>query len=262
MIFVEENSMQEKYKQRIIGAAVLLALIIVLVPIFVHHTHSPQKQRENRNMVSIREVIPPAPQKPQVKVKVNKTKKVAAIPSRPPRFPKGSAEYNHRATQLPPLPADSSIQTDAVSATPASFAAEEAKLRAQIKAQEALEKREHKLALERERLAKNVNAESLSPIKFYPAHKAIHKPVAQPIKGSSYWLIQLGSFHNYNNVKHLMKSLRAQGYPAFVVTKRTASTRWYRVMVGPISQHQHAQRTLNKLNQQTRLRGLLIEKRG
>ena len=78
-----------------------------------------------------------------------------------------------------------------------------------------------------------------APAVVKPAPKAAEAPAAQPSKlaasgaGKSAWAVQLGSFSSRDNAQRLAKQLKGKGYSAYVLGGGGSSGKLYRVRVGP-----------------------------
>ncbi|HLV17363.1 MAG TPA: SPOR domain-containing protein [Pseudomonas sp.] len=68
------------------------------------------------------------------------------------------------------------------------------------------------------------------------------------------WTIQLASFSNRDNALRLQKTLRAQGYNAYVRTFEN----WNRVFVGPVIENAEAKRLRDQLHRQHKLDGKVV----
>ena len=75
---------------------------------------------------------------------------------------------------------------------------------------------------------------------------AAAKPVAAE-DGPAGWAIQMGSFSSRATADRMVKQLRASGQPAFVMPVKSGSATLYRVRVGPMKDKQAAQQLLGKL---------------
>ncbi|HTO18109.1 MAG TPA: SPOR domain-containing protein [Pseudomonas sp.] len=68
------------------------------------------------------------------------------------------------------------------------------------------------------------------------------------------WSVQLASFSNRDNALKLQKTLRAQGYNAYVRTFES----WNRVFVGPVIESAEAKRLRDQLHRQHKLDGKVV----
>lgn len=75
-------------------------------------------------------------------------------------------------------------------------------------------------------------------------------PASAPVAGTAshlQWSVQLGSFASKGNAEKLAHQLQRQGYSAFVQTGGRAPRRRYRVRVGPMADRPGAERVLVRL---------------
>lgn len=67
----------------------------------------------------------------------------------------------------------------------------------------------------------------------------------QPLSG---WAVKVSSFKQNDIARSEAERLLAQGYPSFITRKAINGTMWYRVLVGPFSEKQDADRYMELLN--------------
>ena len=67
----------------------------------------------------------------------------------------------------------------------------------------------------------------------------------QPLSG---WAVKVSSFKQNDIARSEAERLLAQGYPSFITRKSINGTTWYRVLVGPFSEKQDADRYMELLN--------------
>lgn len=68
------------------------------------------------------------------------------------------------------------------------------------------------------------------------------------------WSVQLASLSNRDNAMNLQKTLRSQGYNAYVRHAEGAS----RVFVGPVIEREEANRLRDQINRQHKLKGFVV----
>ena len=89
------------------------------------------------------------------------------------------------------------------------------------------------------------------------AEQSASEPTTIPLKKA--WTIQLASFADEANANELVKKLIQDQYRAYrEAVKDGEGKTVYRVFVGPDLQNERAQDTLEKLEQQLELKGLLV----
>ena len=72
------------------------------------------------------------------------------------------------------------------------------------------------------------------------------------------WTVQLGSFLKSENALALRKRLQAGGYPAFVESGTSAQGKVSRVFVGPMSDREQAVNSATKLRREMELKGIVV----
>jgi DedD protein len=76
---------------------------------------------------------------------------------------------------------------------------------------------------------------------------AIETAVFSPISSRAAWAVQLGSFANRANAENLSHRLKGQGFPVYVLPGGSGASVRYRVRVGPLANRDSAERTAAKL---------------
>ncbi|PLX24114.1 MAG: hypothetical protein C0600_13600 [Ignavibacteria bacterium] len=69
--------------------------------------------------------------------------------------------------------------------------------------------------------------------------------VTEPMNG---WAVKVSSFKSDDIARNEARKLLEQGYPSFITRKRIGAATWYRVLVGPFSQKDDANRYMQLLN--------------
>ena len=82
-----------------------------------------------------------------------------------------------------------------------------------------------------------------------------------PRAGVKAWAVQLGSFANDANAKRLIEKLRASGYAAYLERSLETDATVFKVRVGPHIQRAEAEETRQQLEQKFALKGLLLRYR-
>ncbi len=116
-------------------------------------------------------------------------------------------------------------------------------------------------------LAPAAKPEPAAPVQPAPA-KAETKPLvvkaetpaetAKPVAGANAWVVQVGSFSNSANALKLRDKLRAGGFTAFVEKLESDGSTSYRVRVGPELKREIADTLRDKLQNQMKLKGIVM----
>ena len=87
-------------------------------------------------------------------------------------------------------------------------------------------------------------------------------PGKKPAAASGGWAVQLGSFLESKNALALRDRLRAGGYPAFIESGTSAQGTISRVFVGPVADRGRAKDSASNLQREMRLEGIVVPYRG
>lgn len=209
--------LDKAYKQRMVGALVLVALAVIFLPMLF------SRQDEQRQVTVEAPTAPQAPTMPQVQVEPVVVPEPQALPQEP-------------------VPSDDEIAQEAEPTPP---------------------------------VAPKVSAVPVPTVKpVTPPPVPVAKPAtapAQPITAapgkpdttqsrvdanglSISWSVQLASLANRESAEKLQKTLRSQGYNAYI---RSADGK-NRVFVGPLIERAEADRLRDLLNRQQNLKGFVV----
>jgi len=207
--------LDKAYKQRMVGALVLVALAVIFLPMLF------SRQDEQRQVTVEAPAAPQAPSMPQVQMESVAVPEPQALPQEP-------------------VPADEEVAEDTAPAAPIAAA-----------------------------------PAPTAPIAIAKptAPPAVAKPIpapAQPIAAASKpdttqsrvdanglsvsWSVQLASLSSRSSAESLQKTLRSQGYNAYI---RSADGK-NRVFVGPLIERAEADRLRDLLSRQQNLRGFVV----
>jgi DedD protein len=203
------------FKQRMVGALVLIAVAVIFLPMLF------TRQDETRQVQVDAPAAPQAPVAPQVKVEPVPVPEPQMLPEEPI-----VEEQAAPATGQPSMPIAPAPPVASAPATPASKPA-----------------------------AKPAPAPATAPA---PAAATTAKPAAPAgvdANGLSVsWSVQLASMSNRANADNLQKTLRAQGYNAYIRTAGGVN----RVFVGPLIERAEADRLRDQLDKQQKLKGIVV----
>lgn len=190
------------FKQRMIGALVLIALAVIFLPMLF------SRQEEMRQVRVDPPAAPQAPLVPEVKVEPVPVPEPQMLPQEP--VP-SDEEMAQPSMPIAPAPAPAKPAVAAKPATPAP-------------------------------------AVATAPAK--PDTTPRVDPNGLPVS----WSIQLASLSNRAGADNLQKSLRSQGFNAYV---RSADGK-NRVFVGPLVERAEAERLRDVINRQQKLKGFVV----
>ncbi|KAA8706187.1 SPOR domain-containing protein [Pseudomonas cannabina] len=212
-------------KQRMVGALVLIAVAVIFLPMLF------TREDETRHVQVEAPSAPQAPATSQVRVDPVPVPEPQVLPQEP--VPGDDTASNQPpAMPIAPAPAQS---TPAQSAPPVTSAP----------AQKPVVKPTPAAA-----------PSAPSPAPAAPAKPA--KPAASAgvdANGLSIsWSVQLASMSNRANADNLQKTLRTQGYNAYIRTADGVN----RVFVGPLIERAEADRLRDQLDKQQKLKGIVV----
>jgi DedD protein len=206
--------LDKAYKQRMVGALVLVALAVIFLPMLF------SRQDEQRQVMVDAPAAPHAPAVPQVQVEPVVVPEPQALPQEPVPSDDEIAEQQAPSTPIAPVTPASPAKPVAPPPTP---------------------------------VAKPV------PVPAQPIAAAPSKPVTTPNRVdanglSVSWSVQLASLSSRESAESLQKTLRSQGYNAYI---RSADGK-NRVFVGPLIERAEADRLRDLLSRQQNLKGFVV----
>ncbi|MBT9304001.1 MULTISPECIES: SPOR domain-containing protein [Pseudomonas] len=203
------------YKQRMVGALVLVALAVIFLPMLF------SRQDEQRQVTVEAPAAPQAPVMPQVQVEPVVVPEPQALPEEEP-VPTDAEIAQQQAPTAPIQPSVPVVKpAPVVAAKPAAPAP----------------------------TPKPVAPQPAAPGKPDVGQSRID-PNGLPIS----WSVQLASLSNRESAEALQKTLRSQGYNAYI---RTADGK-NRVFVGPLIERAEADRLRDLLGRQQNLKGFVV----
>ncbi|WP_367372121.1 SPOR domain-containing protein [Pseudomonas lini] len=214
--------LDKAYKQRMVGALVLVALAVIFLPMLF------SRQDEQRQVRVDAPAAPQAPALPQVQVEPVVVPEPQALPQEPV-----PSDEEIAAQQAPSTPIAPSAPSAPVAAPPTPPAAKPVTPPAPV--------------------AKPV------PAPAQPITAAPSKPATTPSRVdanglSVSWSVQLASLASRESAESLQKTLRSQGYNAYI---RSADGK-NRVFVGPLIERAEADRLRDLLSRQQNLKGFVV----
>lgn len=208
--------LDKAYKQRMVGALVLVALAVIFLPMLF------SRQDEQRQVTVEAPAAPQAPVVPQVQMETVAVPEPQALPQEPVPTDEEVAEDTAPAAPVAPAPAPAApIMITKPVAPPA--------------------------------VAKPI------PAPAQPITSASSKPDTTQSRVdanglSVSWSVQLASLSSRASAESLQKTLRSQGYNAYI---RSADGK-NRVFVGPLIERAEADRLRDLLGRQQNLKGFVV----
>ncbi|CAH0204070.1 SPOR domain-containing protein [Pseudomonas mediterranea] len=210
--------LDKAYKQRMVGALVLVALAVIFLPMLF------SRQDEQRQVTVDAPAAPQAPSVPPVQVEPVTVPEPQALPQEP--VPSDEELAEQPATPSAPIPAAPAAPTKpAVAPAPAPVPATPA-----------------------------VKPAPTQPITAAPSKPDTSQSRVDANGLSVSWSVQLASLTSRESAESLQKSLRSQGYNAYI---RSADGK-NRVFVGPLIERAEADRLRDLLGRQQNLKGFVV----
>ncbi|MBV7571850.1 SPOR domain-containing protein [Pseudomonas sp. PDM32] len=209
--------LDKAYKQRMVGALVLVALAVIFLPMLF------SRQDEQRQVTVEAPAAPQAPALPQVQVEPVAVPEPQALPQEP--VPSDD-EIAQQESAVPAAPVAPAPAVKPVTPPPAPVPA----------------------------LAAKPATAPAQPITASPGKPDTTQSRVDANGLSVSWSVQLASLANRESAEKLQKTLRSQGYNAYI---RTADGK-NRVFVGPLIERAEADRLRDLLNRQQNLKGFVV----
>lgn len=213
--------LDKAYKQRMVGALVLIAIAVIFLPMLF------TREDETR---SVRVDAPAAPEAPVVQpVQVEPV----AVPE------------PQQITQLETTAPSNAPPSQPIAPTPVQQPAPAAPIAPSAP-----------VAGAPKPAAKTAPAQAAAPVQApAPTQAKATAPAGVDANGLSVsWSVQLASMSNRANADNLQKTLRAQGYNAYIRTSDGVN----RVFVGPLIERGEADRLRDQLDKQQKLKGIVV----
>ncbi|MBV7569587.1 SPOR domain-containing protein [Pseudomonas sp. PDM27] len=223
--------LDKAYKQRMVGALVLVALAVIFLPMLF------SRQDEQRQVTVEAPAAPQAPALPQVQVEPVAVPEPQALPQEPVPSDDEIAQQESAVPAAPvaPAPAVKPVTPPPAPAPVPALAAKPAP--APVPA-----------------LAAKPATAPAQPITASPGKPDTTQSRVDANGLSVSWSVQLASLANRESAEKLQKTLRSQGYNAYI---RTADGK-NRVFVGPLIERAEADRLRDLLNRQQNLKGFVV----
>ena len=202
--------LDKAYKQRMVGALVLVALAVIFLPMLF------SREDEQRQVTVEAPAAPQAPAVPQVQVEPVVVPEPQTLPQEP-------------------VPSDDEIAQQEASSTPIAPSAPAAKPAAPVP------------------VAKPATAPT-QPITAAPGKPDTTQSRVDANGLSVSWSVQLASLSSRAGAESLQKSLRSQGYNAYIRSVDGKN----RVFVGPLIERAEADRLRDLLSRQQNLKGFVL----
>ncbi|MGQ7818436.1 SPOR domain-containing protein [Metapseudomonas furukawaii] len=214
--------MDKGLKQRIVGALVLVALAVIFLPMLF------SREDELRQVVVEAPPMPKAPEIPVTELEQVQVPEPQALPQEP------VPSLDDEAGALASVPSSEPAPAAPAQAAPVPPPAAPAQTQPQ-----------------------QVPAQAVAPAQAPAAPVAAVKPEEKRLDANGLpvsWSIQLASLSNRASAENLQKTLRGQGYNAYIRSVEGMN----RVFVGPVIERAEANRLRDQLSRQQKLNGFVV----
>ena len=208
--------LDKAYKQRMVGALVLVALAVIFLPMLF------SRQDEQRQVIVDAPAAPQAPSVPQVQVEPVVVPEPQALPQEPVPSDDEIAQQEAPLTPIAPVAKAVTPPPVAKSSTPPP-------------------------------VAKSATPPA-QPITAAPGKPDTTQSRVDANGLSVSWSVQLASLSSRESAESLQKTLRSQGYNAYIRTDDGKN----RVFVGPLIERAEADRLRDLLSRQQNLKGFVV----
>ena len=234
--------MEERLKQRLVGAIVLVSLAVVFVPILLDGPDAPEEEysvtpipeRPEGRFDSTVRIDLPEPETPRLDAELERERDERASDATSGVRPEPS-----EAGASPSTPLSDAADTPVVAAVPATGDVELP-------------------PTERQTGDAHARAEPSPPVRVKVDSAASEPSAEPPERAGERWAVQLGSFQKSGNAIALRKRLIDEGYEAFVKSGSSEQGEVFRVLVGPSADREHAKNSAAKLLMELNLEGFVV----
>ena len=232
--------MEERLKQRLVGAIVLVSLAVVFVPILFDSSHEPDGELSAPPVAEI-------PERPR-----DRSASPASDAIEAPETPRLDAEVERERSRPAPVPDAAGRDAPSGALAPGSpSTSSEAPASTGASGSPASAPRSDSPPARPE------------PAAGEPDDASGKTPAARaPAAASDGWAVQLGSFREPKNALALRERLQAGGYSAFVEPGSSARDKLSRVFVGPMPSREQARASAARLRREMELEGIVVRYSG
>ena len=238
--------MEERLKQRLVGAVVLVSLAVVFVPLLFD---MPREANEGKSATGVSE-IPERPQK--------QSGSTVSIALDLPQTLRVDAEVERERNRNAPAGEDEYSGT--VSNDIASASADSDNIAVDVTSNSSSASGSEKVP--NDTPAKSSASTSEASITTRSSDDGTENRQAGVARASGGWMIQLGSFQKPENALALRKRLQSKGFPAFIESGSSAQGAVSRVFVGPMPDRRQAKASAAKLQREMALEGIVLRSPG
>lgn len=238
--------MEERLKQRLVGAVVLVSLAVVFVPILFD---MPRDANDGAAATGISEI----PERPQ-----NRSGSTASITIDLPQTLRVDAEVERERNRNESAKEGEGADTESMEAVSASTDSNKMAVDTEVSPSSAIPSASAPRASQPE--ASTSQSQASTATRASEGGSGNGQVAVEPASGG--WMIQLGSFQKPENALALRKRLQSRGYTAFVKSGSSGQGVVSRVFVGPMADRGQAKASVEKLQREMALEGIVLPSPG
>ena len=238
--------MDEPLKQRLVGAAVLISLGVIFLPIILDGGKKPQFEKIDITMppapaIDYETVVEPVPETSTSSTNFQTPPQIAPSPL--------VVEHSTTSINIQRYPS-SNIEDKRLTSSRLNIDTQPKK----IDSTESVPVSNNQLP------AKPLQQAPVKPSTTSLEQSAIQKPVLpdKPLSVTSAWVVQVGSFSSRENAIKLRNQLRKQGFTSFTESFEQDNQIAYRVRIGPQISRKKAEQLLQKLKSVSNKTGIIV----
>jgi DedD protein len=219
------------FKQRIIGAVVLICLAIIFVPMLFDKPH----RKSDTQTIE----IPSEPQSQSITIEK-------------PQSPGLSSASQESATSAPmesvPSGTSAPSSSDQVTSAPSKT----------VESTPSVQEESTPASVQPEKSPAPASKEA--PVTETPAKSESRATETAAVKPQGKWIVQLGSFGEESNARRLSEKVRSKGYASYLETAHAGGRTLHRVFAGPFAQKTDAVSAKSTLDRALGVKSLVMAK--
>jgi len=226
------------FKQRIIGAVVLICLAVIFVPMLFDKPH--------RKSATQTIQIPSEPQSQSITIEKPRSPDMSSAPQAATSAPVEATPSNSVSETSPADQVTSAPRTTAEGATAG-------------QGQDSAGSETTKPAPAPTQPEKSPAPRKTAPASE-PSAKSEPKAAETAVKPEGKWVVQLGSFGEEGNARRLSEKVRSKGFASFLETAHAGGKTLHRVFAGPFAQKTDAVSAKSSLDRALGVKSLIMAK--
>ena len=224
--------MDDRMKQRMVGAVVLVALAVIFIPMLLEDKEDPvdsvklEKEIPREPVTEYRtDLIPTEEEAEEAAIDSRTTMEIPLETiTEPERAPEQAREVELEAAAVEEARSEEWVIVEEKASTP----------------------------------VEESDTQATTPVEQKAAPKVVETPVAPAPPAGKGWTIQAGSFGQKSNAEKLMANLKLSGMPAYLSEIKVQDKTLYRVRIGPVATKEKAEQQLQTVEKNFKLKGAIL----